>query len=477
MSIQKRTAKLPPGLVWRGRTIHIDTTVDGQRVTRSCRTSSVQEARRMLDTLRAKARWAEITGEPARRERAGRITLAAFAEQVLEELRVDRAAPRTIARYRGVIVRFERFCHERLGHPPRLREIDPELVRRYKVHAANTPRTRNGCANGVARPPAPRTICNELDVIRVFLRKAVERGHLRENPERGVGRIKGAYDHRIRWLDEDEIDRLRRAAYTWDDWNGSRRGYGPILGLVIDLYLCTGLRLEELRHLTDEDAPLVDPGGRHLLRVAPKRCTTSLVIACSHAEAGRLRREGPGRDRRYPGGLPLAAWQSLTWHEAQQVAVVPAVYEWRPKTRAREVPLGKRALELLDRIRDWRQALLGDEDRLVRARRFLRLGEPPWLVPDPSGTPWRWKMARVMQRCCQQAGISPVVRTHDLRHTFATQLRRRGVALETIQELLGHKDIAETLMYAHFSPDEAYAAIGLLDGGGHHSIPEAELTA
>lgn len=94
----------------------------------------------------------------------------------------------------------------------------------------------------------------------------------------------------------------------------------------------------------------------------------------------------------------------------------------------------------------------------------MRLPEPAWLVPDPSGLPWRWKMARVMQACSRRAGIAPTVRTHDLRHTFATRLRRRGVNIETIKELLGHADIEETMIYAHFTPAEAVAAIATIDG-------------
>ena len=93
----------------------------------------------------------------------------------------------------------------------------------------------------------------------------------------------------------------------------------------------------------------------------------------------------------------------------------------------------------------------------------MKADEPPWLVPDPSGVPWRFSLQFIMDKCSKHAGISPIVRTHDLRHTFATQLRRRSVPIETIKELLGHADIAETLIYAHFTMKEAENSIDLID--------------
>jgi site-specific recombinase XerD len=65
-------------------------------------------------------------------------------------------------------------------------------------------------------------------------------------------------------------------------------------------------------------------------------------------------------------------------------------------------------------------------------------------------------------RACKRAGLRRVG-WHVLRHTFASHLMMRGVALMAIQELLGHKDIKMTMRYAHLAPDVTRDAVLLLD--------------
>jgi site-specific recombinase XerD len=72
----------------------------------------------------------------------------------------------------------------------------------------------------------------------------------------------------------------------------------------------------------------------------------------------------------------------------------------------------------------------------------------PLLLPRENGRPLdRHTVTRMINRAGAAAGL-PHIHPHQLRHTLATQAINRGMSLEAIAALLGHRSLDMTLRYA-----------------------------
>ncbi len=65
----------------------------------------------------------------------------------------------------------------------------------------------------------------------------------------------------------------------------------------------------------------------------------------------------------------------------------------------------------------------------------------------------RIELWRIVKKYARLSGLSRQMTTHTLRHCFATHLLSGGADLRSVQEMLGHVDIATTQIYTHVDQD------------------------
>jgi integrase/recombinase XerD len=109
-------------------------------------------------------------------------------------------------------------------------------------------------------------------------------------------------------------------------------------------------------------------------------------------------------------------------------------------SKERVVPIGREAVEALRRY-------------LARGRPYLdKRHRPELFLNARGGALTRSGAFRILQQLAEAAGLEPGrVHPHLLRHSFATHLLEGGADLRSVQEMLGHADLATTELYTHVS--------------------------
>ncbi len=111
-------------------------------------------------------------------------------------------------------------------------------------------------------------------------------------------------------------------------------------------------------------------------------------------------------------------------------------------SKERIVPLGREANAAVKRyLRAGRGEMAAGSD--VRALFLNQRG----------GGLSRQGLYKVIQGRAKQVGLGDRMSPHTLRHSFATHLLSGGCDLRSVQEMLGHADVATTQIYTHLSAD------------------------
>jgi integrase/recombinase XerD len=108
--------------------------------------------------------------------------------------------------------------------------------------------------------------------------------------------------------------------------------------------------------------------------------------------------------------------------------------------KERIVPLGREAAAAVTRyLRSGRPELIGSR---AESRLFVNFRGGPLT---------RQGLYKIIRRHAKKVGLEGRMSPHTLRHSFATHLLSGGCDLRSVQEMLGHADVATTQLYTHLS--------------------------
>jgi integrase len=245
------------------------------------------------------------------------------------------------------------------------------------------------------------TIVRSLNNLRAVLRRALDSGYLRENPFKGWEKPTVDDNGVTRYLSPAEERRMRNALIERDDTARTERVKANDWRRARAYDLLPEFSEKDF---TDHLAPMV------------------LLSLNSGLRYGEL------------AGLE---WSAIDF----QNRVLTVTGRTTKSAKTRHVPLNAEAIDVLTRWRppSQRKGLVftnADGERIGSVK-------TAWagLLSAAKVTEFRW---------------------HDLRHTFASKLVQRGVALPVVRELLGHGDFKLTLRYAHLDDQQKIDAVSRL---------------
>jgi integrase len=290
--------------------------------------------------------------------------------------------------------------HRKVRHASRIRSVFPTGWLSQPLSALNAWTLEAWRRDARKGGKKPTTINRDIAALKAVLSKAIEWGILDRSAIANVRPLKTDPIGRVRFLTDEEERKLRAALKARDSEMRDRRA-------------------RYNQHLKDRGKEMVPPYPTPFADHVEPLLLLLLNTGTRFGEATQLRhRDVNLRDR-----------------------LITIAGEGAKSGRTRVIPMNLEAHRILS-------ALKGSSDSYV--------------FPGDGGkrlttikSAWRelLKDARIQG-----------FRLHDLRHTFASRVKRGGADLYTVQRLLGHSSPIMTQRYAHLQPDDLRAAVEKVAG-------------
>ena len=149
----------------------------------------------------------------------------------------------------------------------------------------------------------------------------------------------------------------------------------------------------------------------------------------------------------YASGLRVSELLSLERSKVNLNKAIVTVFGKGAKER--KVPLGDFAIEYIKKyVDEVRKLNPGKDSKYLFLNRY----------GQPISRQFFFKM---IKKYAEQAGIETSISPHTLRHCFATHMIENHAQLRTVQQMLGHENIATTQIYMHISTKRILSAYDL----------------
>jgi integrase/recombinase XerD len=197
------------------------------------------------------------------------------------------------------------------------------------------------------------------------------------------------------------------------------------------------LRREEL--ITDDPtAGMASPKRSKKLPNVLNQAEVSKLLNAPRGDSPQVYRDRAILEVMYACGLRASEVVGL---EVTDIDTHEGMLRARGKgNKERIVPLGSQAI-----------AAIGQYFRSGRSQLVKGRSEKALFVNFRGVAMTRQGLYKIVQGHARSAGLADRMSPHTLRHSFATHLLAGGCDLRSVQEMLGHADVATTQMYTHLS--------------------------